>query len=116
MRIISNRRGNYVQVLEEFKVPKRSTLVNNGYTIKWLVVLYNGQVCVFYGPSTRIWSKDEFIDYVEMEKNTVWRNNELKKDSMYLYENILNSVVKFERELKIDEVLRDENEYKYWVC
>ena len=113
MRIISNRRGDYVQVLEEFTV-------NNGlaqmYTVKWLVVLYNGQVCVFYEPNTRIWSKGEFIDYVEMEKNTNWRNNELKKDRMSLYESILNSVVKFERQLKIDEVLRDENEYKYWVC
>lgn len=33
-----------------------------------------------------------------------------------MYNDILASVIRFERELKINEVLRDENEYQYWVC
>jgi hypothetical protein len=35
---------------------------------------------------------------------------------MELFDKLLQSLIKWERELKIDEVLRDEMEYQYWVC
>lgn len=112
MRIISNRKGEYVQVLEEFL----GTSSGVEYEAKWCVVLYYGQVMIFHEPSTSLYTKDTFIEYKNNLELAHWRNSSLKRDRMKLFEELLNSLIKFERELKIDEVIRDPNEYQYWVC
>ncbi len=112
MRIISNRKGDYVQVLEEFSGITLAT----EYEVRWCVVLYHGQVMIFHESSSKLYTKDEFTEYKSDLGLARWRNSILKKDRMKLFDDLLNSLIKFERELKIDEVLRDENEYQYWVC
>lgn len=107
MRIIANNRGDYVQVLEEFTARKPGD---------WLVVLYHGQVMILYKTSNEMWNKQEFIEYKKDMEAAQWRNQILKEDRLLMFNDILASVIRFERELKIDEVLRDENEYQYWVC
>ena len=106
MRIISNSSGDYVQVLEEFTANKPGD---------WLVVLYHHQVMVLH-TSNDMWNKREFIEYKTKLEVSQWRNQELKEKRMIMFNDILASVMRFERELKIDEVLRDEMEYQYWVC
>jgi hypothetical protein len=112
MRIISNRKGDYVQVLEEF-LGMTLTTENE---VRWSVVLYQGKVMIFHESSTQMWPKDEFIEYKNDLGLAQWRSSSLKVDRMKLFDELLNSLIKWERELKIDEVLRDEMEYKYWVC
>lgn len=107
MRIIANSRGDYVQVLKEFTARKPS---------EWLVVLYHSQVMILYKTSNEIWNKQEFIEYKTGVEEAQWRNQILKEERLLMFNDILASVIKFERELKINEVLRDENEYQYWVC
>ncbi len=112
MRIISNSRGDYVQVLEEFTRMSPT----QDYVVKWDIVLFQGQVSVYYERSTRVYTKHQFIEYVDDLKLAQWRNPNLKEDRMELFDKLLQSLIKWERELKINEVLRDENEYQYWVC
>lgn len=112
MRIVSNRRGDYVQVLEEFL----GMTLNTENEVRWSVVLYHGKVMIFHEASTKLYTKDEFTEYKSDLGLARWRNSVLKKDRMKLFDDLLKSLIKFERELKIDEVLRDENEYQYWLC
>ncbi len=112
MRIVSNRKGDYVQVLEEFL----GMTLTTEHEIRWSVVLYHGQVMIFHESSTKLYTKDEFIEYKNNLGLAQWRSSSLKVDRMKLFDELLNSLIKFERELKIDEVLRDENEYQYWLC
>jgi hypothetical protein len=107
MRIISNSRGDYVQVLEEFTARKPGD---------WLVVLHRGQVMILYQTSNEMWNKQEFIEYKTGVEVAQWRTQILKEERLLMFNDILASVIRFERELKINEVLRDENEYQYWVC
>ena len=112
MRIISNSKGDYVQVLEEFL----GITLTTENEVRWSVVLYHSEVMIFHEPSTKLYTKDEFIEYKDNLGLTQWRSSSLKKDRMKLFDQLLKSLIKFERELKIDKVLRDENEYKYWLC
>jgi hypothetical protein len=112
MRIVSNRKGDYVQVLEDFL----GMTLTTEREVRWSVVLYNGQVMVFHDASTTLYTKDEFIEYKDNLGLAQWRSSSLKEDRMKLFDKLLKSLIKWERELKIDEVLRDEMEYQYWVC
>lgn len=112
MRIISNSKGDYVQVLEEFL----GMTLTTEHEVRWSVVLYHSEVMIFHESSTKLYTKDEFIEYKDNLGLAQWRSSSLKKDRMKLFDELLKSLIKFERELKIDKVLRDENEYKYWLC
>jgi len=112
MRIVSNRKGDYVQVLEDFL----GMTLTTEREVRWSVVLYNEQVMVFHDSSTTLYTKDEFIEYKDNLGLAQWRSSSLKEDRMKLFDKLLKSLIKWERELKIDEVLRDEMEYQYWVC
>ena len=112
MRIISNSKGDYVQVLEEFL----GITLTTEHEVRWSVVLYHSEVMIFHESSTKLYTKDEFIEYKDNLGLARWRSSSLKKDRMKLFDDLLKSLIKFERELKIDKVLRDENEYKYWLC
>lgn len=105
MRIIANSSGDYVQVLEEFTARKPGD---------WLVVLYHSQVMVLH-TSNEMWNKQEFIEYKTGCENANWRNQVLKEDRIVMFNEILAAILRLERELKIDRVLRDENEYQYWA-
>jgi hypothetical protein len=98
MRIISNRKGDYVQVLEEFL----GMILTTEYEVRWSVVLYHGQVMIFHEASTKLYTKDEFIEYKNGLGLAQWRSSSLKLDRMRLFDELLNSLIKFERELKID--------------
>jgi hypothetical protein len=106
MRIIANSSGDYVQVLEEFTANKPGD---------WLVVLYHQQVMVLHTQSNEMWNKEEFIEYKTKLEVSQWRNQVLKENRIVMFNNILAAIIRLERELKIDRVLRDENEYQYWA-
>jgi hypothetical protein len=57
--------------------------------------------------------KEFNIDEIE---NTTFRSEVRKKKTLDFMRNTLSKMIAYERELKIDKVLRDENEYKYWLC
>jgi hypothetical protein len=111
MRIISDTKGNYISVIEEIV---SNDLVGDKLT-HYIGVLYK-EVIVINKQSGRVWNHSEFINYYEKSSNSVWRSQSIKEKYMELYQKILNSLKKAERDRKIDEVFRDENEYQYWVC
>jgi len=112
MRIVSNRKGDYVQVLEEFL----GMTIKTENEVRWSVVLYHGQVMIFHESSTKLYTKNQFVEYKDVLGLAQWRSSSIKEDRIELFDKLLKSLIKWERELKIDEVLRDENEYQYWLC
>lgn len=112
MRIVANNRGDYFQVLEEFL----GMTITTESEVRWSVVLYNREVMIFHRQSSKLYTKSQFIEYKDGLGLAQWRSSILKKDRMELFDKLLQSLIKWERELKIDEVLRDETEYQYWVC
>ena len=103
MRIVSNSKGDYVQVLEEFL----GMTLTTEREVRWSVVLYHGEVMICQETSTTLCTKDEFIEYKDNLGLAQWRSSSLKEDRMKLFDKLLKSLIKWERELKIDEVLRE---------
>ena len=104
MRIVSNRRGDYVQVLEEFL----GMTLTSEKDVRWCVVLYHGEVMIFHETSTKLYTKDEFIEYKDNLGLAQWRSSSLKEDRMKLFDKLLQSLIKFEREIKIDNIILNQ--------
>jgi len=105
MRLISNKYGDYIMVIEEFVCkarPDSSSIYYVGQLRNELVVYCKG--------SDRIWSKPKFIEYYEDIKPAQWRNPKLKEYYINYYQMIINSLLREERNKKIDEVLNDEDQ------
>ena len=82
MRIISNSRGDYVQVLEEFL----GMTLTTEHEVRWSVVLYHGEVMIFHESSTKLYTKDEFIEYKDNLGLAQWLSSSLKKDRMKIFD------------------------------
>ena len=55
----------------------------------------------------------EHIIKIELTK---YRSETRKEKTLNYLRETLNKMISYERELKIDKVLKDDNEYKYWLC
>jgi hypothetical protein len=111
MKIISNRRGDYLQVLKEFE-----TESTHHRGDRWFVALYHGEVVIYYEKSSQIWNKEGFMEFKSDSELAIWRNPELKELRVKLYNELLNSLIQFERDFKIEEVFRNEDEHTVWLC
>ena len=112
MRIISNSNGDYFQVLEDLKCPFNEK--------KDHIILKDGEIIYWQNASN--YYHDMKIDIEQMKsnirqiENTKFRSETRKQKTLTYQKENLNKMIAYKRELKIDEVLRDENEYQYWVC
>ena len=111
MKIISNRRGDYLQVLKEFE-----TESNRYRGDRWFVALYHGEVVIYYEKSSKIWNKESFMKFKSESELDIWRNPKLKELRIKLYNELLNSLIQFERDFKIERVFRNEDEHTVWLC
>jgi hypothetical protein len=112
MRIISNSNGDYFQVLEDLKCPFNEK--------KDHIILKDGEIIYWQNASNYYIDKKLNIEGMKLNideiENTTFRSEVRKKKTLDFMRNTLSKMIAYERELKIDEVLRDENEYQYWVC
>jgi hypothetical protein len=86
-----------------------------------IIASYNGVVCLIrdndlhYGNERIVtlgWLKEDTIE--ASEKN--WRNVEYKKAWVGFYTEIIKLMKSYQREVKIDDVLREEIDYNLWLC
>lgn len=101
-KIITNNTGDHLQVLEEFSDPN------------WSIVLRFGKVLV-YNRFRDCLTKEQFIKYKVKSEEATWRNHNFKSKKLELYNQILNSVVNWERHLKINTLL-DKHYNNYLLC
>lgn len=97
MRIISNSHGDYVQVLEEFS------------NTQWMIVLKFGKVMLYNRfRSPDCFTPQEFIEFKIESENFNWRNKRLKEEKIKIYNQIEVSIVKWNREMKLDKIFSEE--------
>lgn len=112
MRIISNSKGEYYHIIEELKCPfnekKDYIILKDGEIIYW-----QNSNNYYHDMKLDIEMMKEYINEIEATK---WRSETRRQKTLYFSKETLSKMIAYKRELKIDEVLRDENEYQYWVC
>jgi hypothetical protein len=112
MRFIINNRGDQYQIIEELKCPfnekKDYIILNSGEVIYW-----QNANNYHIDKKLNIEVMKEYINEIDITK---WRSETRKQKTLTFLRDTLSKMIAYERELKIDEVLRDENEYQYWVC
>ena len=112
MRIISNSKGEYYHIIEELKCPfnekKDYIILKDGEIIYW-----QNSNNYYLDMKLDIEMMKEYINEIEATK---WRSETRRQKTLYFSKETLSKMIAYKRELKIDEVLRDENEYQYWVC
>lgn len=101
-RIITNKTGDHLQVLEEFSDPN------------WSIVLRFGKVLV-YNRFKDCLTKEEFIKFKLKRELRLSTGHLLKLEKLELYNKILNSLINWERHYKICRVL-DNQTNNYLLC
>jgi hypothetical protein len=112
MRFIINSRGDQYQIIEELQCPLKEKDI--------YIILKDGEI-IYWQKSNNYYQELEcnlemFKTSIEELELTNYRSELRKKKTLSFLRETLGKMIAYERELKIDEVLRDENEYQYWVC
>jgi hypothetical protein len=112
MRFIVNNKGQYYHIIEELKCPFNEKAD--------YIILKDGEIN--YWQNANDYYHDMKLD-IEMTKEhiskielTKYRSETRKQKTLGFFRETLNKMISYERELKIDKVLKDDNEYKYWLC
>jgi hypothetical protein len=112
MRFIVNNKGQYYHIIEELKCPfnekKDYIILKDDEIIYW-----QNANDYYHDMKLEIEMTKEHIIKIELTK---YRSETRKEKTLNYLRETLNKMISYERELKIDKVLRDENEYKYYVC
>jgi hypothetical protein len=112
MRFIINSRGEQYQIIEELQCPFKEKDI--------YIILKDGEI-IYWQKSNNYYQDmkanlEMFKTSIEELELTNYRSELRKKKTLSFLRETLGKMIAYERELKIDEVLRDENEYQYWVC
>ena len=112
MRIISNSNGEYYHIIEELVCPfnekKCYIILKDGEIIYW-----QNANDYYHDMKLDIEMTKEYISKIELTK---YRSETRKQKTLDFSRETLSKMIAYKREIKIDKVLRDENEYQYWVC
>lgn len=109
MRIIKNS----LEIREE--IPGIEILNVNGdkRQVNWGIAYLNAELVIFNKDLSEVYTKEEFIEYKTSLGSDFLRFATIKRDEMgyvmFFFDYILKSFNTWQRELKIQEVLRDEN-------
>ena len=112
MRFIINSKGEQYQIIEELQCPFKEKDI--------YIILKDGEI-IYWQKSNNYYQDmkanlEMFKTSIEELELTNYRSELRKKKTLSFLRETLGKMIAYERELKIDEVLRDENEYQYWVC
>jgi hypothetical protein len=113
MRFIVNNKGQYYHIIEELKCPFNEKA--DYIILKDDEIIYWQNANLEYYHDVKLNIEDMKLNIDEIEKTTFRSELRKQKTLNYLRET-LNKMISYERELKIDKVLKDDNEYKYWLC
>ena len=112
MRFVVNSNGEYYHILEELQCPFKE---KNIY-----IILKDNEI--IYWQKANGYFQDIMVN-VEIFKTSIeeleltnYRSQVREDKTLVFLKEALSKMVSYKRELKIDDVLRDENEYQYWVC
>ena len=112
MRFIVNNKGQYYHIIEELKCPfnekKDYIILKDDEIIYW-----QNANDYYHDMKLEIEMTKEHIIKIELTK---YRSETRKEKTLNYLRETLNKMISYERELKIDKVLKDDNEYKYWLC
>jgi hypothetical protein len=112
MRFIVNNKGQYYHIIEELKCPfnekKDYIILKDDEIIYW-----QNANNYYHDMKLEIEMTKEHIIKIELTK---YRSETRKEKTLNYLRETLNKMISYERELKIDKVLKDDNEYKYWLC
>jgi hypothetical protein len=112
MRFIVNNKGQYYHIIEELKCPfnekKDYIILKDDEIIYW-----QNANDYYHDMKLEIEMTKEHIIKIELTK---YRSETRKEKTLNYLRETLNKMISYERELKIDKVLKDYNEYKYWLC
>ena len=120
MRFIVNSKGGYHHIIEELVCPfnekKDYIILKDGEIIYWR----NARPSSFGIDSNYYTDKKLDIEmmkeYIDEIESTKWRSETRRQKTLDFSREILSKMIAYKRELKIDKVLKDDNEYKYWLC
>jgi hypothetical protein len=112
MRFVVNSNGEYYHIIEELKCPFNEK--------KDYIILKDGEIV--YWRNTNNYYQDMKLN-VEMFKKSIeeleltnYRSQVRKDKTLVFLKETLSKMIAYKREIKIEEVLRKETEYNYWVC
>ena len=112
MRFVINSRGVYYHIIEELKCPFNEKtdyiILKDDEIIYW-----QNANDYYHDMKLEIEMTKEHIIKIELTK---YRSETRKEKTLNYLRETLNKMISYERELKIDKVLKDDNEYKYWLC
>ena len=108
MRFIINSRGDQYQIIEELQCPFKEKDI--------YIILKDGEI-IYWQKSNNYYQDmkanlEMFKTSIEELELTNYRSELRKKKTLSFLRETLGKMIAYERELKIDEGLRDENEYQ----
>ena len=112
MRFVVNSNGEYYHIIEELKCPFNEK--------KDYIILKDGEIV--YWRNTNNYYQDMKLNVEMMKENIIeteilkWRSEERKQKTLGFLRETLSKMIAYKREIKIEDVLRKETEYNYWVC
>ena len=117
MRFIVNSNGEYYHIIEELQCPfnekKDYIILKDGEIIYWR----NARPSSFEIDSNYYTDKKLDIEmmkeYINEIEATHYRSDIRKQRTLGFLRETLSKMIAYKREIKINEVLRDENEYQY---
>jgi hypothetical protein len=109
MRIIANS----LEIIEEISGIEILNINGDKRQVNWSIADFNGELVIFNKDLSEVYTKEEFIEYKTSLGSDFLRFATIKRDEMgyvmFFFDYILKSFNTWQRELKIQEVLRDEN-------
>lgn len=111
MRLVTNNRGEWYQVIEELVCPFNEK--------KDYIILENDEI--LYWQNANNYYNDMKLN-LEMMKDhiieieiTKWRSEERKQKTLTFLRDTLSKMIAYEREIKINEVLDKTNKEDLWL-
>ena len=112
MRFVVNSRGDYYHIIEELKCPfnekKDYIILKDGEIIYW-----QNANNYYIDKKLNIEMMKEYISEIEVTK---WRSEERRQKTLNFSREILNKMIAYKRQIKIEEVLDKTPKESIWLA
>jgi formylmethanofuran dehydrogenase subunit A len=112
MRFVVSSRGDYYHIIEELKCPfnekKDYIILKDGEIVYW-----QNANNYYIDKKLNIEMMKEYISEIELTK---WRSEERRQKTLNFSREILNKMIAYKREIKIEEVLNKTPKESVWLA
>ncbi len=112
MRFVVNSNGEYYHIIEELKCPfnekKDYIILKDGEIVYW-----QNANNYYIDKKLNIEMMKEYISEIELTK---WRSEERRQKTLNFSREILNKMIAYKREIKIEEVLNKTPKESVWLA